>query len=50
MLSSVLTSKEAIEVNKKIMRAFSAMRRFFVSNAQVFQRLDKLEYQLMGSV
>lgn len=43
MLSSVLTSKEAIEVNKKIMRAFSAMRRFLVSNAQVFQRLDNLE-------
>ena len=45
MLSSILTSKEAIEVNKQIMRAFSAMRRFLVSNAQVFQRLDNLEYK-----
>ena len=49
MLSSVLTSKEAIEVNKKIMRAFSAMRRFLVSNAQVFQRLDNLEYKLIAT-
>lgn len=47
MLSSVLTSKEAIEVNKQIMRAFSAMRRFLVSNAQVFQRLENLEYKLI---
>lgn len=49
MLSSVLSSKEAIEVNKKIMRAFSAMRRFLVSNAQVFQRLDNLEYKLIAT-
>ena len=46
MLSSVLTSKEAIEVNVQIMRAFSAMRRFLVANSQVFQRLDNLEYKL----
>lgn len=49
MLSSILTSKEAIEVNKQIMRAFSAMRRFLVSNAQVFQRLDNLEYKLLAT-
>ena len=49
MLSSILTSKEAIEVNKQIMRAFSAMRRFLVSNAQVFQRLDNLEYKLQAT-
>ena len=49
MLSSVLTSKEAVEVNKKIMRAFSSMRRFLVSNAQVFQRLDNLEYKLIAT-
>ena len=49
MLSSVLTSKEAIEVNKQIMRAFSAMRRFLLSNAQVFQRLDNLEYKLVAT-
>ena len=49
MLSSVLTSKEAIEVNKQIMRAFSAMRRFLVSNAQIFQRLENLEYKLIAT-
>lgn len=49
MLSSVLTSKEAIEVNKQIMRAFSAMRRFLVSNARVFQRLENLEYKLIAT-
>ncbi len=49
MLSSILTSKEAIEVNKQIMRAFSGMRRFLVSNAQVFQRLDNLEYKLLAT-
>ena len=49
MLSSILTSKEAIEVNKQIMRAFSTMRRFLVSNAQVFQRLENLEYKLIAT-
>ena len=46
MLSSILTSKAAIQVNIQIMRAFSAMRRFLDSNAQVFHRLDHLEYKL----
>ena len=46
MLSSVLTSDVAIQANVQIMRAFAAMRRFFVSNAQVFHRLDNLEFKL----
>jgi hypothetical protein len=45
MLSSVLTSEVAIQTNVQIMRAFAAMRRFLVSNAQVFQRLESLEYR-----
>lgn len=44
MLSSVLRSKTAIEVNIRIMRAFTAMRRFLANNAQVFQRLETIEY------
>ena len=44
MLSSVLRSPKAIEVNIQIMRAFTAMRRFLVANAQVFQRLNSLEH------
>jgi len=42
-LSSVLTNDKAIEINIQIMRAFVAMRRFLVSNAQIFQRLDVVE-------
>lgn len=34
MLSSVLRSPTAIEANIRIMRAFSAMRRFLLANAQ----------------
>ena len=49
MLSSVLTSEIAIQANIQIMRAFAAMRRFLVSNAQVFQRLENLEYKLIAT-
>lgn len=44
MLSSVLRSPTAIEVNIRIMRTFVAMRHFLASNAQVFQRLSNIEY------
>ena len=43
MLSSVLRSDTAIEVNINIMRAFSAMRNFLMNNAAIFQRMDQLE-------
>ena len=44
MLSSVLKSDTAIEVNIRIMRAFTSMRSFLMSNAHVFQRLEALEH------
>ena len=44
MLSSVLKSGIAVEVNIRIMRAFVAMRQFLATNAQVFQRLANIEY------
>lgn len=44
MLSSVLKSKTAVEVNIRIMRAFISMRRFITTNAQLFQRLETIEY------
>lgn len=44
MLSSVLKSETAIEVNIRIMRAFTSMRSFMQSNAHVFQRLETLEH------
>jgi len=43
MLSSVLRSPTAIEANIRIMRAFSAMRRFLLANAQMFQRIETVE-------
>ena len=44
MLSSVLKSQTAVVVNIRIMRAFVSMRRFIVTNAQLFQRLETIEY------
>ena len=43
MLSTVLRSKTAINVSIQIMDAFTAMRQFIASNAQIFQRLDVME-------
>ena len=40
MLSGVLRSSTAVEVNIRIMRAFVAMRRFLVANAEVFHRIE----------
>lgn len=42
-LSSVLRTPVAIEMSVKIMNAFVSMRRFLISNAVVFQRLELLE-------
>ena len=44
MLSSVLKSDTAIEVNIRIMRAFTAMRSFLTNNAHVFKRLETVEH------
>ncbi len=44
MLSSVLKSKTAVEVNIRIMRTFVYMRSFIATNAQLFQRLEAIEY------
>ncbi len=49
MLSSVLKSQTAVDVNIKIMRAFVSMRKFLLSNAQIFQRLDSLEMHRIES-
>ena len=44
MLSGVLRSETAVDVNIRIMRAFTAMRHFHANNAQLFQRLSNIEY------
>jgi hypothetical protein len=43
MLSSVLRSKRAIEVNVQIMRAFVKLREMIASNTELAKRLDELE-------
>lgn len=45
MLSAVLKSETAVKVSIRIMEAFVVMRRFMLANAQVFQRLDTLEFK-----
>lgn len=49
MLASVLKSQTAVQVSIKIMDVFVAMRKFLLSNAQVFQRLDRLETKQLES-
>lgn len=43
MLSSVLTSERAIEVNVEIMRAFVRLRQLLASDKELARRLDDLE-------
>lgn len=43
MLSSILRSETAIEVNIRIMRAFTMMRNVLKQHSHIFQRLDRLE-------
>ena len=44
MLSSVLRSQTAIEMNIRIMRAFTSMRHIVANNEIVFQRIANIEY------
>ena len=48
MLSSVLRSARAVEVNVEIMRAFVRLRRLLESNADLSRRLDALERRYNG--
>jgi len=43
MLSSVLKSKQAIEVNIQIMRIFTKLREMLASNKEMMKKLDDLE-------
>ncbi len=49
MLSAVLRNETAIKVSIAIMEAFVAMRRYLLSNSQVFQRLDRIEIKQLES-
>lgn len=46
-VSGVLKSEKADEVSVAIARAFVGMRKFLMSNASLFQRLDQVELKLL---
>ena len=45
MLSSVLNSERAIEVNIAIMRAFVKLRQILLTNKELAQKLEELEHK-----
>lgn len=47
MLSGVLKNDIAVKVSINIMDAFVEMRKFLISNGQVFERLTNMEYKLL---
>ncbi|MBO7462146.1 MAG: ORF6N domain-containing protein [Bacteroidales bacterium] len=49
MLSSVLKSKEAVDVNIRIMRAFVQMRHFLQNNAEIFTEMNYIKQQLLDT-
>lgn len=49
MAAAILKSEIADKASVKVVEAFVAMRRFLSANAQVFQRLETIEYKLLVS-
>ena len=47
MLAGILRSDIAVKVSINIIKAFIEMRKFLLMNGQVFERLTKIEYQLL---
>ena len=43
MLSAVLRSETAVQISIQIMKAFVDMRHFFIENAQIFSRIERVE-------
>lgn len=43
MLSSILNSNQAIQVNIQIIRIFSKMRALIASNREIIQKLEQLD-------
>jgi hypothetical protein len=48
MLSSVLHSPQAVQVNVEIMRVFVRIRRVLAVNADIGRRLDEVERRVAG--
>lgn len=49
MLSSVLNSDIAIEVNTRIIRVFTKMREYAITNKEILLQLSKLEKEVKGN-
>ena len=49
MLSSVLNSDTAIEVNIRIIRVFTKMRHYALTHKDILLQLSKLEQQVKGN-
>lgn len=47
MLSGLLKNDIAVQVSINIMNAFVEMRKFLISNGQVFERLTNIEYKVL---
>lgn len=47
MLSGLLKNEIAIQVSINIMRAFIEMRKFISTNANMFNRISNMEYQIL---
>ena len=48
MLSSVLNSETAIQVNIQIIRVFTKMKQLLLENKELFLKIEKVEKQLTG--
>lgn len=49
MLSSILNSKTAIEVNIRIIRAFTKLREYALTHKEILLQLSKLEKEVKGN-
>ena len=50
MLSSVLKSETAVKMSIQIMKAFVAMRKFLLVNAQLYQRIDNIRTDYINKI
>jgi phosphomevalonate kinase len=50
MLSCILNSKTAIDVNLKVVRIFVKMREYALSNKEILMQLAKLEKEVRGNI
>ena len=49
MLSSILNSKTAIEVNIRIIRVFTRLREYTLTHTEILRQLAKLEKEVNGN-